>query len=115
MSWVLWFWLWSCNRPGESLLDVLLNVSIYHPDIPISSHLYSFAAGVVRDAADILAGVQVLVKDNSVVVVDEVRYGSKDFGDLCNLERPVDFFPSSLSNWKSVSPSFLMRFAMAET
>ena len=71
MNFVVWFWLWSCNWPGETLLDVLFNVRIYDPDIPFSSHLYSFAVGVVRDEADVLAGVLVLVKDNSVVVVDE--------------------------------------------
>ena len=60
MGWVLWFWLWSCNRPGKTLLDVLLNVRIYDPDIPVSSHLYSFAVGLVRDETDVLSGVLAL-------------------------------------------------------
>ena len=93
MSWVLWFWLWSCNRPGETLLDVLLNVSIYDPDIPVSSHLYSFAVGLVRDEADVLAGILVLVKDNSVIVVDKARYGRTSFIDLRDLKRPTEFLP----------------------
>ena len=93
MSWVLWFWLWSCNRPGETLLDVLLNVSIYDPDIPVSSHLYSFAVGLVRDEADVLAGVLVLVKDNSVVVVDEARHGRENFVDLSDLKVPTELLP----------------------
>ena len=93
MSWVLCFWLWSCNRPGEALLDVLLNVSIYDPEIPVSSHIYSFAVGLVRDEADVLAGILVLVKDNSVVVVDEVRYGRENVVDLSDLKCPTEFLP----------------------
>ena len=92
MSWVLWFWLWSCNRPGGTLLDVLLNVCIYDPDIPVFS-FYNFAVGLVRDEAAVLAGVQILVKDNSVVVVDEVRHGRENFVDLSDLKCPVEFLP----------------------
>ena len=73
MSWALWICkLWSCNRPGETLLDVLFNVGIYDPDISVSSHLYCLAVGLLRDEADVLAGVQVLVKDDTMVVVDKV-------------------------------------------
>ena len=100
MSWVLWFWLWNCNRPGETLLHVLLNVSIYDPDIPVSSHLYSFAVGLVRDDADVLAGISVLSpvsrswsKASSVVVIDKVRYGRENFIDLSDLKRPTEFLP----------------------
>ena len=93
MSWVLWFWLWSCNGPGETLLDVLLNVCIYDPDIPASSHLYSFAVGLVRDEADVLSGVQNLVKDNSEVVNDEVRHGRENFVDLSDLKCAIEFVP----------------------
>ena len=116
MSWVLWFWLWSCIRPGETLLDVLLNVRIYDPDTPVSSHLYSFAVGIVGDETDVLAGVEALVKDNSVVVVDEVRHGRENFvalSKLANIQSTL--FPSSVSKGRAVWPSFLMRLAAAET
>ena len=82
----------------------------------VSSHLYRVAVGLVRDEADVLAGFQVLVKDNSVVVVDEVRDGSEDFRLIsATWNVQFSFFPSSVSKWRSVSPSFLMRFAVAET
>ena len=56
MSWALWICkLWCLLRPGETLLNVFLDVRIYNPDIPVPSHLYDLAVGLVRDEAEIPA------------------------------------------------------------
>ena len=91
MSWDLWFWLWSCNRPGENLFSILFNIRVYHPDVPVPSHLYGLTIGFVRDETDVLACVCILVEYNSVVVVNEVRHGRENFVHLSDLKCSIEF------------------------
>ena len=80
---------WSCIRPGETLPSMYASMT----QTFLCLHLYSFAVGLVRDEADVLASVRILVEDNSVVVVDEVKHGRENFVDLSDLKCPIEFLP----------------------
>ena len=70
MSWICK--LWCLLRPHEARLGILNDVRMYDPYISVPSHLYRLTVGLVRDEADVLAGVEILVGNDSMVVIDEV-------------------------------------------
>ena len=64
----------SLFRPGKKLIRILFHKRVNDPDIVGPAHLDLGARPLVDDVADVLPGLIVLVKDDPVVVVDEVRH-----------------------------------------